>query len=610
MAIKVTFYNDVNIAKNPDFVNKAQSNDNVDFGAGGIYFTPEKQILEGASNNTTVPAHIVQKGYIYTLGSYVCSEKMKDSAELTASNINGTTNNVYKTNECYVVTDIVSDPYNKSITAYKQQLKLGPVLEGVENNLTRLNKLCTTSKSVTIGSHKLLLTISATGELSLSTGNIEEDSCTLTYSHNTTTNKEFASGDNFNLSSKNYVLSFKTICKVTSATIDNTNVKYSQDAGSNLKCIYGTDAMPANLVTVTIPATGWDLKTTNNSTSVNYKVTITTQDGEDNGTLYNGKTYEIKIKVSKIKSTLSLTGKTLTASTDSTTVPLASLFDTSGTHSDLGWVLSKVNTPANCGSSWNDLFISGNDTCKVGKSYEMPDASVTVTCNYYASVSNTYSIYYPADKTTSFTVNGGKQWTLKFDNDGTVTTKNAYYNNNFQWPSNPTKSGYSFEGWFVKNSSGYVGSKITSVKAGSTVANATWSNHTITLYAKWNQNAQYYWYVGTSNPSTMTSISPVVNDNTSIGWRLIGASVPTYTMATPLWDGQINEIVFADYDDVEAYIALPNNNIKVRDGFGNDVTSQLTSLGTKSIGGVNYYIFKNKLGENNCMQYSLNLLVY
>ena len=121
------------------------------------------------------------------------------------------------------------------------------------------------------------------------------------------------------------------------------------------------------------------------------------------------------------------------------------------------------------------------------------------------------------------------------------------------------------------------------------------------------EKTKYYWYVGKDNP---TSISPVVTDNTSTGWRLIGASVPTYTMATPLWDGQINEIVFADYDDVDAYIALPNNIIKVRDGFGNDVTSQLTSLGTKSIGGVNYYIFKNKLGENNCMQYSLNLLVY
>ena len=121
---------------------------------------------------------------------------------------------------------------------------------------------------------------------------------------------------------------------------------------------------------------------------------------------------------------------------------------------------------------------------------------------------------------------------------------------------------------------------------------------------------KYYWYVGQENPANMTSISPIVDDNSSPGWRLIGTAVPTYTMATPLWDGQINEIVFADYDDVDAYIALPNNIIKVRDGFGNDVTSQLTSLGTKSIGGVNYYIFKNKLGENICMQYSLNLLVY
>lgn len=506
MAIKVTFYNDVNIRKNPDFANKALANDNVDFGAGGIYFTPENQ-LEGASNNNVpLPAHIVQKGYIYTLGSYVCSEKKADAVQLTESNINGTTNNVYKTNDCYVVTDIVSDPYNKTITAYKQQLKLGDVLEGVENNLTRLNKLCSTSKSVTIGSHELLLTISATGELSLSTGNIEEDNITLTYSHNTTTNASFASNDKFNLSSKNYVLSFRTICEVTNATIDNTDVKYSSEDGSNIKCIYGAESMPKNLVTVTIPAAGWDLDKTIGK-SVNYKVTITTKNGQDdNGTLYNGKTYEIMITVSKIKSTLSLTGKTLTASTDSKTVALTSLFDTTGAHSDLGWRLTKMTKPTNCGNTWGELFTSGNDSCKLGNAYEMTAESVTVNCEYYASVSNKYSIYYPTDKTTSFTVNGGKQWTLNFDTHGgtAVSAQTKYYSNAFSLPT-PTRSAtssasYSFKGWYTAATGG---SKVSSLTPGGT--NVTWNNHAVTLHAQWTENVttKYYWYVGQSMPDAV-----------------------------------------------------------------------------------------------------------
>ena len=128
------------------------------------------------------------------------------------------------------------------------------------------------------------------------------------------------------------------------------------------------------------------------------------------------------------------------------------------------------------------------------------------------------------------------------------------------------------------------------------------------------QNAEasptYYWYVGKENPASMTNISPVVNDNTSTGWRLIGALVPTYSSGNVLWDGQVNEIVFDKYNDVTAYLALPNNTIKLRDGLGNDVTSELESLGTKNIGGVNYYIYKNKLGSSNYMQYSLDLVLF
>lgn len=124
------------------------------------------------------------------------------------------------------------------------------------------------------------------------------------------------------------------------------------------------------------------------------------------------------------------------------------------------------------------------------------------------------------------------------------------------------------------------------------------------------EQTKYYWYVGPNNPAEMTSISPIVDDNTSPGWRYIGTTIPTYTANNVLWDGQVNEIVFDNYNDATAYLALPNNIIKLRDGLGNDVTSELLSIGTKNINGVNYYIYQNKLGSSNYMQYSLDLVLF
>lgn len=119
----------------------------------------------------------------------------------------------------------------------------------------------------------------------------------------------------------------------------------------------------------------------------------------------------------------------------------------------------------------------------------------------------------------------------------------------------------------------------------------------------------YYWYVGTVNPMNVNTINPkdMVSDASSMGWRYIGATVPTYTMQNPLWNGQVNEIVFDNYKDITAYIALPNSVIKVRDGFGNDVTGQMKYLGEKEINGVTYTVYQN---GNVVMAYSLDCLVY
>ena len=64
----------------------------------------------------------------------------------------------------------------------------------------------------------------------------------------------------------------------------------------------------------------------------------------------------------------------------------------------------------------------------------------------------------------------------------------------------------------------------------------------------------YYWYVGQKDPSTMTSISPIVTDTSSPGWRLTGNSLT----ATYNYDSSANPITGAS--KAEWYFALPENS--------------------------------------------------
>ncbi|MBO5835626.1 MAG: hypothetical protein J6R12_06260 [Bacteroidales bacterium] len=105
---------------------------------------------------------------------------------------------------------------------------------------------------------------------------------------------------------------------------------------------------------------------------------------------------------------------------------------------------------------------------------------------------------------------------------------------------------------------------------------------------------KYYWYVGQENPADMTSISPIVTDNTSPGWRLIGTSIPTYDKANPLWTAN-DEIEFDSKNTI--YIALPSDNIKYRNDItGADITSEAYEIQStkKTINGVQYTILTSK----------------
>ncbi|MBR2016908.1 MAG: hypothetical protein IKA00_06385 [Prevotella sp.] len=104
---------------------------------------------------------------------------------------------------------------------------------------------------------------------------------------------------------------------------------------------------------------------------------------------------------------------------------------------------------------------------------------------------------------------------------------------------------------------------------------------------------KYYWYVGQENPASMTSISPIVDDNTSPGWRYIGNTKPTsstFTSTNMLWNGVNNGIFFSRSI---SYIAIPYKPLQMWDADGGDgLFYTIQNNGNPiNINGVDYYIY-------------------
>jgi hypothetical protein len=109
------------------------------------------------------------------------------------------------------------------------------------------------------------------------------------------------------------------------------------------------------------------------------------------------------------------------------------------------------------------------------------------------------------------------------------------------------------------------------------------------------EQTKYYWYVGQTNPASMTSISPIVDDNTSPGWRYIGTSIPSYSETNMLWDGVTNNIKVDKESGERAqyFVAVPDNKIQIYNGLkGSEMSNYDTSEIT--IGGVKYYVYSYK----------------
>jgi hypothetical protein len=90
----------------------------------------------------------------------------------------------------------------------------------------------------------------------------------------------------------------------------------------------------------------------------------------------------------------------------------------------------------------------------------------------------------------------------------------------------------------------------------------------------------------------MTSISPIVTDNSSPGWRLIGTTLPNYSSSNKLWNA--TDIVTTGESFATQYIVIPAESSSCpRDGAGNDASTvdMYTKLSNVTISGVTYKVY-------------------
>ena len=133
---------------------------------------------------------------------------------------------------------------------------------------------------------------------------------------------------------------------------------------------------------------------------------------------------------------------------------------------------------------------------------------------------------------------------------------------------------------------------VTGVAEGTTTITATTVNGKKATCEVTVSNTVYFWYVGQTNPLTMTDISPIVDDDTSPGWRLIGTTLPTYSYSNMLWSA--NDVITTGTTLAKQYIAIPaESSACPRDGGGTDASTAdiYNRLSNVTISGVSYKVY-------------------
>lgn len=477
MGQKVTFYNEISIQK-PVGDMKVPGNSS-SLSSNGIYFSPANDILQNQ------PPHIVQGQYIYTLGSRVINntpEKPEERSIVSVINQNNTIEFKTKTdNDSLFVSDIESNQFDKTITIKKSAIDLSGITTPLKNIFDGLKS---TDSSVRIDETTIRLYWDAEKGLQLSDSKLQPNNIYIVKNYNS---------DSYLTETTDNIIS---IFAYTDLTVTIPNVYNDYLKVENLTPLTGYN--DGKVIKLKTNGTGWPDNVANTRTFSGFTI-IAAEDGTYTSANQNDYSFALK----KLESPVTFNNS---IKYDVGEISFNLLDVTSEYKADNPNYTQK--SLYNVNSSY--CVVSDTDkTISIKNAYYISDdayAIITVTDN-----TKDTDIYYKTSKDFTLYFSGAKQWGLVFNYNGASTsnvTKNAYYNKTFTFPENPTREGYTFDGWYTAQTDG---DNVTGVKAGS--SSYTWheTNYDITLYAHWTQNVKYYWYAGQTAPTSMTS-NPTPDD--------------------------------------------------------------------------------------------------
>lgn len=547
---KVTFYNEVSIERNSSSADIKIPGNASSLSPNGIYFTPNTDTL----HNDAAP-HIVQGQYIYTLGSKVLEDNKTDAITIVQGDTDMSNTHFETNTAALVVTNIESDEFNKTLTVTKKPIDISPLTKTVENFA---KSLTSTNSEIQINGNTLRLYWD-NGKLVLGNTTILPNNITIsTTSHRLSTSSlEIA------------VISAETT--INSITISN-NIDNYLSTEKNGKTA---------TIKLTSTGTGWSSDEKNSTKTFNISVNAK----EENNISSASKSFNLTIEKIASPFEISVSDWNLSNGKEKE-------INVSNTKGDVVYSINNIS-----GKYKNGNFqIQGN---KITCSDIYNTDNVTITADVTDNTQST-DIYYQTKKSKSFTCRNAGKWKVNFSVDNSIiAAPEGQYLASVSFPQNPSDKtdgtyNYTFAGWYTAVNGG---TKYSSLSFADD--RLTWSNHTISLFAHWTKTeipveTKYYWYVGQENPAEMTSISPIVTDNTSPGWRLIGTSIPTYSVSNMLWN-ESKGIIVTGASLAKQYVAIPaKSSACPRDGFGADASTVdiYTKLNNVTINGVEYKVYE------------------
>ena len=162
-----------------------------------------------------------------------------------------------------------------------------------------------------------------------------------------------------------------------------------------------------------------------------------------------------------------------------------------------------VDNPTRSGYTFNGWTVSGTGASMSGTSLTIGTGNITLTANWTA---NTYTI--------SYTLNGGTK--------GSSAPTSGTYGSTVT-VSNPTRTGYTFNGWTVSGTGASMSGTSLTIGAGNITLTAKWTANTYTISYTLNGGTK-----GTNAPTSGTYGSTVTIDNptrtgyTFAGWTVSG----------------------------------------------------------------------------------------